>query len=43
MTVYRWCVAAFVLVGLGVALAGIMTQRGPINRMDDPSKSFFDL
>lgn len=33
-----WCVAAFVLIGLGVALAGIMTQRGPINRMDDPSK-----
>lgn len=34
-----WCVTAFVLLGLGVALAGIMTQRGPIKRMDDPSMS----
>lgn len=33
-----WCVAAFVLLGLGVALAGIMTQQGPVDRMDDPSK-----
>ncbi|KAH7399493.1 hypothetical protein BKA66DRAFT_565563 [Pyrenochaeta sp. MPI-SDFR-AT-0127] len=32
-----WCVATFVFLGLGVALAGIMTQRGPINRMDDPT------
>lgn len=33
-----WCVATFVLLGLSVALAGITTQRGPINRMDDPSE-----
>jgi len=33
-----WCVAVFVLLGLAVAIAGIMTQRGPIKRMDDPSK-----
>ena len=33
-----WCVAAFVFLGLGVALAGILTQRGPIGRMSDPSK-----
>ncbi|KAL6711806.1 hypothetical protein ACN47E_002849 [Coniothyrium glycines] len=32
-----WTVATFVLVGLVVALAGILTQRGPINRMDDPT------
>lgn len=38
-----WCVSTFVFLGLGVALAGIMTQRGPINRMDDPSKSLLEL
>ena len=31
-----WCVLAFVLIGLGVALAGILTQRGPITKIADP-------
>lgn len=38
-----WCVAVFVLLGLCAALAGIMTQRGPIKRMDDPSEFLLGL
>jgi hypothetical protein len=28
-----WCVAAFVLIGFGIALAGILTQHGAINKV----------
>ncbi len=40
-----WCVLAFVLVGLAVALAGILTQRGPITKIADPrmSSSYLSL